>query len=72
MARQEKKQGQQNSAASRNEMAGMDLHSMRERAHSMGIDGSSKMSEDQLRKAMMMINKGTDPMMAKQEAKGNM
>jgi hypothetical protein len=72
MARQEKKQNQRHMTAGRDEMASMDLHAMRERAHSMGIDGSSKMSEDQLRKAMTMVTKGSDPMMAKREAKGNM
>ena len=65
MARKEKAQG-------KDEMMGMDLHEMRQRGHEMGIEGASKMSEDQLRQAMKMMSKGKDPMMAKQEAKGNM
>lgn len=46
-----------------------DLHDMRHRAHQMGIDGSSKMSAQQLNNAIKMVNKGTNPMMAKQEAR---
>jgi hypothetical protein len=46
-----------------------DLQDMRRQAHQMGIEGSSKMSMEQLNTAMKMVNKGTDPMMAKQEAR---
>lgn len=46
-----------------------DLRDMRHKAHQMGIDGSSKMSGPQLNSAMKMVNKGTDPMKAKQQAK---
>ena len=46
-----------------------DLHDMRRQAHQMGIAGSSKMSKGQLNSALKMVNKGTDPMMAKQQAK---
>ena len=46
-----------------------DLRDMRNMAHQMGIDGSSKMSMDQLNNAMKMVKKGSDPMMAKQDAK---
>jgi hypothetical protein len=46
-----------------------DLRDMRHQAHRMGIEGSSKMSMEQLNSAMKMVNKGTDPMMAKQQAK---
>jgi hypothetical protein len=45
---------------------------MRQQAHEMGIEGSSKMTEDQLRDAMKMVKKGSDPMMAKRSAKGDM
>jgi hypothetical protein len=53
--------------------AGMDdLHEMRQQAHEMGIEGSSKMDIDQLRDALKKMNKGADPMMAKQEARRQM
>jgi hypothetical protein len=52
-------------------MGGQDeLHEMRQRAHEMGIQGSSKMSVEELRQAMKKMSKGSDPMMAKREAKG--
>ncbi|MEV4754121.1 hypothetical protein AB0J86_03260 [Micromonospora sp. NPDC049559] len=44
---------------------------MRQRAHEKGIEGSSKMDEKQLRDAMKRMDRGADPMMAKQQAKGN-
>ncbi|GAA5196487.1 hypothetical protein GCM10023322_65510 [Rugosimonospora acidiphila] len=50
----------------------MDIHEMRQQAHDMGIEGSSKMDESELREALKRIGKGNDPMMAKQEAKRNM
>ena len=46
-----------------------DLRDVRRMAHQMGIEGSSKMSMPQLNSAMKMVAKGTDPMMAKQQAK---
>jgi hypothetical protein len=51
---------------------GGDLQDMRRMAHQMGIEGSSKMSMEQLNSAMKMVKKGADPMMAKQEAKDMM
>jgi len=47
------------------------LHDLRQRAHDMGIQGSSKMSQEQLQKAMRKVEKGTEPMMAKREARGS-
>ncbi len=47
-----------------------ELHDLRQRAHDMGISGNSKMTEQQLRQAMQKVSKGTDPMTAKQQAKG--
>ena len=49
--------------------SGNDLRDMRHLAHQMGIDGSSKMSKSQVNSAIKMVNKGTDPMKAKQQAK---
>jgi hypothetical protein len=46
-----------------------DLQNMRRQAHQMGIAGSSKMSKQQINSAMKMIDKGTDPMTAKQQAR---
>lgn len=46
-----------------------DLHDMRRQAHQIGIEGSSKMSAQQLNNAIKMANKGTDPMTAKQQAR---
>ncbi|GAA3780672.1 hypothetical protein GCM10022225_81300 [Plantactinospora mayteni] len=52
-------------------MAGRDeLHDLRQRAHEAGIQGSSKMSEQQLREALKKMGKGAEPMIAKREAKG--
>lgn len=52
-------------------MAGRDeLHDLRQRAHEAGIQGSSKMSEDELRQALEKVGKGAEPMTAKREAKG--
>jgi hypothetical protein len=63
MAGQRKSKSVQNSG---------DLHDMRRQAHQMGIDGSSKMSMAQINSALKMVNKGTDPMMAKQQAKNKL
>lgn len=46
-----------------------ELRDMRHQAHRMGIAGSSKMSKSQVNSAIKMVNKGTDPMTAKQQAK---
>ena len=48
------------------------LHDKRRQAHDMGIEGSSKMSMEQLDNAIKMVDKGIDPMTAKQEAKRDM
>jgi hypothetical protein len=61
---------QDKTKAGQGAMMSGDLHQMRQHAHEMGIEGSSRMTEDQLRTAMKMVSKGSDPMMAKQEAKG--
>ena len=45
------------------------LRDTRRQAYQMGIQGSSKMSMGQLNSAIKMVNKGTDPMMAKQQAR---
>ncbi|HEX6967976.1 MAG TPA: hypothetical protein VF174_04045 [Micromonosporaceae bacterium] len=47
-----------------------ELHDLRRRAHEAGIEGNSKMNESQLRQALKMVEKGTDPMAAKREARG--
>ena len=47
-----------------------ELHALRQRAHEVGIQGSSKMSEEQLRDALKKVGKGAEPMMAKREARG--
>lgn len=47
-----------------------ELHQMRQRAHEAGIQGSSKMDEKQLREALRKVGKGSEPMVAKREAKG--
>lgn len=52
-------------------MAGRDeLHDLRRRAHEAGIQGSSKMREDELRQALEKVSKGAEPVTAKREAKG--
>lgn len=48
-----------------------DLHGMRRQAHEMGIPGNSKMNMEQLKSAIKMVNKGSDPAAAKQRARGN-
>lgn len=45
------------------------LHELRQKAHNAGIEGNSKMTEDQLREALKKVGKGEQPQMAKQEAK---
>ncbi|WP_158624316.1 hypothetical protein [Micromonospora sp. HM5-17] len=48
-----------------------ELHDLRQRAHAAGIEGNSKMTAEQLRHALKKVGKGTEPMTAKREAKGN-
>ncbi|MFY1636788.1 hypothetical protein ACN27F_26515 [Solwaraspora sp. WMMB335] len=45
------------------------LHDLRRQAHEAGIEGSSKMSDAELREALKKIGKGADPRSAKQTAK---
>jgi hypothetical protein len=48
-----------------------ELHELRERGHEAGIEGSSKMSEAQLREALAKLGKGESPQEAKDEAKSD-
>ncbi|NJP35439.1 hypothetical protein [Micromonospora thermarum] len=45
------------------------LHELRQKAHNAGIEGNSKMTEDQLRDALRRVDRGVEPQMAKQQAK---
>ncbi|MFG2053233.1 hypothetical protein ACGFI9_04295 [Micromonospora sp. NPDC048930] len=45
------------------------LHDLRQKAHNAGIEGNSKMTEEQLRDALQRVGKGERPEMAKQQAK---
>ncbi|WP_428965838.1 hypothetical protein [Micromonospora fluostatini] len=45
------------------------LHDLRQQAHDAGIEGNSKMTEDQLREALRRVGKGEQPQMAKQNAR---
>ena len=45
------------------------LHELRQKAHDAGIQGNSKMTEDQLREALRRVGKGEQPQTAKQQAK---
>ena len=45
------------------------LHELRQQAHDAGIEGNSKMTEEQLREALRKVGKGERPQAAKQEAK---
>ncbi|MEE6263074.1 hypothetical protein [Plantactinospora sonchi] len=45
------------------------LHELRQQAHNSGIEGNSKMTEEQLREALRKVGKGEQPQMAKQKAK---
>ncbi|WP_165521720.1 hypothetical protein [Micromonospora zingiberis] len=45
------------------------LHELRQQAHNAGIEGNSKMTEDQLRDALRRVGKGEPAQMAKQQAK---
>jgi hypothetical protein len=47
-----------------------ELHDLRQRAHNAGIEGNSRMNEQQLRDALRKVDRGTDPMNAKRMAKG--
>ncbi|MBO4204582.1 hypothetical protein [Micromonospora echinofusca] len=46
-----------------------ELHELRQRAHDAGIEGNSKMSEQQLRAALQKIDQGMSPQRAKQETR---
>jgi len=46
------------------------LHELRRRGHEAGIEGSLKMTEDQLREALRKVDRGENPQAAKREAKG--
>jgi hypothetical protein len=45
------------------------LHELRQQAHDAGIEGNSKMTEEQLRDALRRVSKGERPQLAKHEAK---
>ena len=45
------------------------LHDLRQQAHNKGIEGNSKMTEGELRKALNKVSKGMEPQAAKQQAK---
>ncbi|MFR9775736.1 hypothetical protein ACL02O_06710 [Micromonospora sp. MS34] len=45
------------------------LHELRQKAHNAGIQGNSKMTEDQLRDALRRVDQGEQPQMAKQQAR---
>ncbi len=62
MGSQREKKSGQNGASN--------LHDMRRQAHERGIEGSSKMTAEQINTALKLADKGSDPMMAKQKAKG--
>jgi len=47
-----------------------ELYTLRRKGHEAGIPGSSKMTAEQLQKALQKVSKGQDPLKAKQEAKG--
>lgn len=50
-------------------MADETLHDLRQQAHEAGIEGNSKMDEQQLREALRRVNEGDDPAEVKHEAK---
>ncbi|WP_200210340.1 hypothetical protein [Micromonospora coerulea] len=45
------------------------LHDLRQQAHKAGIEGNSKMTERDLRKALNKVDKGMSPQQAKQQVK---
>lgn len=47
-----------------------ELHNLRRRAHEAGIEGNSKMTEEELHQALKKVGKGADPVTAKREVKG--
>jgi hypothetical protein len=51
-------------------MADETLHELRRRAHEAGIEGNSKMDEQQLREALRRVEQGEDPIEAKRQARG--
>ncbi|MFI6230940.1 hypothetical protein ACIBCR_26935 [Micromonospora echinospora] len=46
------------------------IHDLRRQAHQAGIEGNSKMTENQLREALRKVGRGAEPQMAKREARG--
>ncbi|XTZ17336.1 hypothetical protein ACQSSU_08230 [Micromonospora echinospora] len=46
------------------------IHDLRRQAHEAGIEGNSKMTEDQLRQALRKVGRGAEPQMAKHQARG--
>ncbi|MFE0589805.1 hypothetical protein [Micromonospora echinospora] len=46
------------------------IHDLRRQAHQAGIEGNSKMTENQLRQALRKVGRGAEPQMAKREARG--
>ncbi|MCX4471653.1 hypothetical protein C5N14_22070 [Micromonospora sp. MW-13] len=45
------------------------LHDLRQQAHNAGIEGNSKMTEEQLREALRKVGKGAEPELAKRESR---
>ncbi|MET7967672.1 hypothetical protein [Micromonospora sp. NPDC005305] len=45
------------------------MHELRQQAHNAGIEGNSKISEEQLRDALRRVGKGERPQMAKEHAR---
>jgi hypothetical protein len=48
-----------------------ELQELRQQAHDAGIQGNSKMTEEELRTALRKVSEGDSPGQAKQEAKGD-
>lgn len=46
------------------------LYDLRRKGHEAGIEGSSKMTADQLREALKKVGGGESPVAAKRESKG--
>jgi hypothetical protein len=47
-----------------------ELYGLRRKGHEAGIEGSSKMTAEQLRDALQRTSRGEQPIQAKREAKG--
>ncbi|HEY0698786.1 MAG TPA: Rho termination factor N-terminal domain-containing protein [Micromonospora sp.] len=46
-----------------------ELRELRQQAHDAGIEGNSKMNEQQLREALKKVQRGMEPMKAKAQAR---